>query len=62
MQGLMYHLLPLTVLGAIQLLRDAPGGRGVNHCVTLCDKGGLGSAEHVIQNKDIYSLSVNNQY
>ena len=28
MQELMYHMLPLTVLGAVQLLRDALGGRG----------------------------------
>ena len=28
MQELMYHLLPLTVLGANQLLRDALGGGG----------------------------------
>ena len=63
MQELMYHMLPLTVLGAVQLLRDALGGRGDSHGVTLCDKGGGGgSAEHVIQNKHIYFLSVNNQY
>ena len=28
MQELMYHMLPLTVLRAIQLLRDALGGGG----------------------------------
>ena len=54
MQELMHHMLLLTVLGAVQLLRDALGGRGVSHAVTLCDSGGGGSAEHVIQNKDIY--------
>ena len=62
MQELMYHMLPLTVLGAVQLFRDALGGRGVSHDVTLCDRGGWESAEHVVQNKDIYFLSVNNQY
>ena len=53
-------MLTLTVLGAVQLLRDALG-EGVDHGVTLCDKGG-GSAVHVIQNKHIYFQSVNNQY
>ena len=38
MQELMYHMLPLTVLGAVQLLRDALGGEG-GHNVTLCDRG-----------------------
>ena len=58
----MYHMLPLTVLGAVQLLRDALGGREVSNGVTLCDRGGGGSAEHVIQNKHVYFLYVNNQY
>ena len=61
MQELIYHMLPLTKLEAVQLLRDALGGE-VGHDVTLCDRRGGVSAEHVIQNKHIYFLSVNNQY
>ena len=33
-------MLPLTVLGAVQQLRDALGGRRVGHGVTLRDRGG----------------------
>ena len=63
MQELMYHMLPLTVLEAVQLLRDALEERRVGHGVTFCDRrGGGGSAEHVIQNKDINFPSVNNQF
>ena len=36
-------MLTLTVLGAVQLLRDALG-EGVGHGVTLCDKGGVSRA------------------
>ena len=34
-QELMYHMLPLTVLGAVQLLRDALGGGSWPWCDTL---------------------------
>ena len=46
--------------GAVQLLRNAPGGGGGRPSVTLCDRGGWGggSAERYVTPKIFYMYNI----